>query len=297
MRTVLKWIGIILAVVVVIAIVVMTWIFITTESRITKLYNVKPAVFDIPDQPDLQGRNYPLVMLEMCKECHGQDFSGQVMEDSPLIGRLVSSNLTSGEGGIGSLFKDEDWARAIRNGINPDGKSLIGMPSADLNYLSDEDLGIIVSTIKNSPSIDKTQPRTMLGPMGRVLLLQGLPILAAEQVEGSPERPAPPPPGNTLEYGQYMATFCQLCHGKDLSGTDVPGGGVNITPGGDLASWTEADFIKAMRTGLKPDGKMLDQELMPARIIGKLNEDELKTLWMYLKSVPPVASPTATPGN
>lgn len=297
MRSIIKWIGIVLAVLVVVLILAATWIFLTTESRLTRLYDFKRTSFKVPANPDLQGRNYPLVVVEMCKECHGPDLAGQVMEDDPLIGRLVSSNLTTGDGGIGGVYNDAGWYTAIRHGIRPEGKSLLAMPSRELNILSDEDLGIVVSLIKNSPPVDKILPRSRLGLMGRVFLLQGLPILSAEQVEGSPQPPIPPEPGETAEYGQYLAALCAICHGDDLAGVDEPGGGTNLTPGGELAAWTEADFIKALRTGVEPDGTMIDQELMPTRIFGKLNESELKALWLYLQTLPAVVKPTATPGE
>lgn len=295
MRSVLKWLAIILGVLLVLSIIAMTWVFLTTESRITRLYEVEPANFVIPQKVQDEGRNYPLVVAEMCKECHGQDFSGQVMEDDPLIGRLVSSNLTGGQGGIGTVYQDKDWYNAIRHGIRPDGKSLIAMPSKELSILSDEDLGIVVNLIKNSPAVDKSLPKSQLGLMGRFFLLQGLPILSAEQVESSTKPPIPPEPGETVEYGQYLAALCAVCHGPDLSGTDEPGGGKNLTPGGKLGSWTEDDFIRAMRTGVEPDGTQIDQELMPTRIFGKLNESELRALWLYLQTLPAVVKPTATP--
>lgn len=295
MRSVLKWFAIILGVLLVLLILAVTWVFLTTESRITHLYEVERADFQIPQKPSTDGRNYPLVVAEMCKECHGQDFSGQVMEDDPLIGRLVSSNLTSGDGGIGVVYEDNDWYNAIRHGIRPGGKSLLAMPSKELNILSDEDLGAVVSLIQNSPPVDKILPRSQLGLMGRFFLLQGMPILSAEQVESAPAPPIPPEPGETVEYGQYLAALCAICHGQDLSGVDEPGGGTNLTPGGELGSWTEEDFISALRTGVEPDGSMIDQELMPTRIFGKLNESELRALWMYLQTLPPVVKPTATP--
>lgn len=295
MRSVLKWTVIVLGALLVLLVIAVTWLFLTTESRITHIYDVKRSNFTIPEQPDLENRNYPLVIAEFCKECHGQDYAGQVLEDSPLIGRLVSSNLTSGDGGIGGVYNDGGWYAALRHGIRPDGKSLLAMPSTEFNTLSDEDLGTVISIIKNSPPVDKDLPRSQLGLMGRLFLLQGMPLLSAEQSGGSPPPPAPPEPGVSVEYGQYLSAICSICHGKDLSGVDEPGGGTNLTPGGKIGTWSEEDFIRALRTGVEPDGSMIDQELMPTRIFGKLNETELKALWMYLQSLPPVVKPTAVP--
>jgi mono/diheme cytochrome c family protein len=104
-----------------------------------------------------------------------------------------------------------------------------------------------------------------------------------------------PEPGVTVEYGEYLAHLCALCHGKDFAGIDTPGGGLNLTPAGDLGSWSETDLIQTIRTGVAPDGKQLDQEMMPVGIWSKLSDDELKAIWMFLQTVPAVQTPVTTP--
>ena len=131
--------------------------------------------------------------------------------------------------------------------------------------------------------------------MGRIFLLQNLPVLTAELVDPNQETKVMPEPGVTAEYGRYLAQLCTLCHGEDYSGSDEPGGGLNLTPAGDLAHWSEADFINALRNGVAPDGKVIDQEMMPVRIYGKLSDDELKAIWLFLQTLPPVYTPTPTP--
>ena len=59
----------------------------------------------------------------------------------------------------------------------------------------------------------------------------------------------------------------------------------NITPGGAISAWSEADFIKTIRNGVNPAGKQLDP-FMPYKYIGKLNDDELRAIYLYLKTVP-----------
>ena len=62
----------------------------------------------------------------------------------------------------------------------------------------------------------------------------------------------------------------------------------NITPGGAISAWSEADFIKTMRMGINPAGKQLDS-FMPYKYIGRLSDDELKAIYVYLKTVPAAA--------
>ena len=58
----------------------------------------------------------------------------------------------------------------------------------------------------------------------------------------------------------------------------------NITPTG-IGTWTEAQFMQAMRTGVRPNGTPIDP-FMPWSYVGQLTDDELKALWTFLKSVP-----------
>ena len=79
----------------------------------------------------------------LCQECHGDKLEGEVMEDDPVFGRVVASNLTSGKGGIGGRYTDVDFVRAIRHGVGDDGKGLVIMPSNYFTKMGDNDLGAL----------------------------------------------------------------------------------------------------------------------------------------------------------
>jgi hypothetical protein len=64
----------------------------------------------------------------------------------------------------------------------------------------------------------------------------------------------------------------------------------NITPAG-LSGWSEADFVRVMRTGTRPDGRRLDS-FMPWPYYAQMSDDELRALWRFLQAVPP--KPTGT---
>jgi hypothetical protein len=51
----------------------------------------------------------------------------------------------------------------------------------------------------------------------------------------------------------------------------------NLTPGGNLAFWTEAAFISTMRTR--------QSEWMPYESLAKMSDDELMAIWTYLASL------------
>ena len=51
---------------------------------------------------------------------------------------------------------------------------------------------------------------------------------------------------------------------------------------------SDLDFLNLLRTGKRPDGTAVNA-VMP-RAFGQLNEVEQKSLWLFLKSLPSVAT-------
>lgn len=204
-------------------------------------------------------------------------------------------NLTPGAGGVGAINTDEDWVRAIRHGVGHDGRGLVLMPSGVFYYLSDEDLGALIAYLKSLPPVDNELPETSLGPLGRVMLTLGQlpPELAVPNVisiDHDGPRPVAPEPGVTVEYGEYLANTCTVCHGSNLNGQTLREGptvyvALNLTRGGEMVGWSEEQFITTMRTGITPGGKQLI-DFMPWKYIGQMTDDELKAVWMYLQSLP-----------
>jgi cytochrome c553 len=288
MRTVLKWIGILLGGLLALIAVALIAIYLISEERMNRVYDIAPESVPLAQEALSEDRKFPEVAITFCRECHGQNLAGQVLEDDPLTARLVAPNLTSGKGGVGAKYSDTDWVRAIRHGVGQDGKTLIVMPSNSFYYLSDEDLGYIIDILKDLPPIDKEQPDIRIGPMGRLFILQEPNILPAMVIDHTGPRPPAPDPEISVEYGKYLSIACVDCHGEDFSGGDQVGAGLNLTRGGELADWTEQNFIEALRTGYTPDGEKLDLENMPTRVFGKFSDLEMKALFLYLQSLPPV---------
>jgi mono/diheme cytochrome c family protein len=226
-----------------------------------------------------------------CALCHAPDLGGKVYMDGGLLGLVAGPNLTTGRGGVGGELSDADWERAIRHGVRRDGTSLIVMPSELYTHLSDSDLAAMVAYLKQVPPVNRDVEPTHFRLLGRALLASGrLPLLVASKtprVDHSPSIPV----AEDAEYGRYLANIggCHGCHGYGLSGGRVAGPpdlplASNITPAG-LVGWTEADFIRLMREGVRPNGERLD-DFMPWQFLGGMSDSELRAVWMYLKSVP-----------
>lgn len=229
-----------------------------------------------------------------CRDCHGQDLGGSLMIDESAFMVLHAPNLTSGEGGR-AHYTSDDWERAVRHGIGADGRALIIMPSTSYAKISDQDLGEIVAFLESLEPIDRSSPGPALGPASRVAALMAAGELVPATAINHEKAHIPAiVRGSTVEYGAYLADAgCASCHGNDFSG-GTPGVGstippANLTPHPEqgLGGWTFEDFDRALRSGRRPDGSVLDVA-MPWAAFSALTYDEALALWRYLETVPPV---------
>ncbi len=293
MRKVLKWIGIVLGGLVGLILVVVVVLSITANIRINKTHEVQPEVVLIPEDGSSLDRGAYLVNTS-CSGCHGGNLGGKVILDDPAIGYLPATNLTSGRGGVGDAYSDTDFVRAIRHGVGFDGKALMIMPSKAYWYFSDADLGAIIAYLKSVEPVDNDLGGFIPRPVGRVLMQLGAfgEPFAAEVIDHTGPRPYAPPQDLTAEYGEYLVNTgdCRNCHGPDLSGFQSPEPGApfspNLTPGGVLAIWTSDEFIETIRTGVTPYGRELDPDFMPWKEYGRMTDDDLTAIFLYLQSLP-----------
>lgn len=296
MRKVLKWIGIVLGGLVgllVVAFIVLYIVGGAMWNRIHGNYDVPVETIPIPTDQASIARGEHIATTHYCRVCHTPALSGQ-SEAIPALITMSIPNLTAGAGGVGATNTDADWVRAIRHGVGHDGRGLVLMPARAFYYLSDEDLGALIAYLKSLPPVDNELPGTNLGPVGRVMLVLGqLPPEAMPDViviDHDGPRPVAPEPGVTVEYGEYLAHICTVCHGANLNGQTIRSEGsdyvaLNLTPGGELGFWSEEDFFATLRTGVTPSGRQLI-EVMPWKYFGQMTDDELRAVWLYLQSLP-----------
>lgn len=266
-----------------------------SSSHMNRTYDIQTPTLTIPTDSASIARGAHTAILRGCVDCHGDNLAGSIFIDQQPMGRLVASNLSSGEGGIGRTYTDADLDRAIRHGVGPDGKPLLFMPSYEYNRMSDEDTADLIAYIRSIPAVDTDYPTSTVGPLGRLLYLKGdLPLLAAQMIDHSNLDRHNPTPGPTAEYGAYLAVSCTGCHGEGLSGGTIPGvppnwpQAANITlHESGIAGWTEDDFMRALREGIRPDGSEINGEFMPIRLTKQATDDEIRAMWAYLQTVSP----------
>ena len=54
-----------------------------------------------------------------------------------------------------------------------------------------------------------------------------------------------------------------------------------------IGRWSRSDFIRAIRTGVTPDGYEL-HSFMPWRQFRRMTDDDLNAIWSYLRTLAPV---------
>ena len=292
MGKIFKWVAIILGVLIVLLLLAAGTLILKTNSQLNKVHTVQAEEIVVPKDAASIARGNLWAHSE-CIHCHGPDLAGKVMIDDPMIGTIYSLNLTPGKGGAGEEFKDSDWVLAIRHGVNPEGHSFIIMPSSDFYNFSDSDLGDIIAYLKSLPPVDKELPDPAVRPLGKVLIGAGAfgKIIQADIINHTAARPTAPAAGVTADYGKYLVSVsgCFVCHGENLTGgqSGEPGAppSPSLTIGGKLADWSEADFIKTLRTGVDPSNEKLT-DFMPWKDFGQTTDENLKAIWLYLRSLP-----------
>jgi mono/diheme cytochrome c family protein len=106
-----------------------------------------------------------------------------------------------------------------------------------------------------------------------------------------------------IKRGEYLVKIgdCIACHAATEPGSKAFAGGLpiatpfdtfftpNITPDKEtgIGQWTEAEFIKAMHEGVRPDGSN-SFPAFPYIFFNRVRDADLKDIWTYLKTLAPV---------
>jgi mono/diheme cytochrome c family protein len=232
-----------------------------------------------------------------CVECHGKDLAGTLVADAQPVWTWYAPNIT--RGGLTKDFKSADWDRAVRHGVLPDGRSST-MPAGDYVGVTDKELSDLIAYAKSLPPSDKVQPATVVGPVGKFLIGFGVMPINVEQIDHTkPHAQVPPEAAVSVEYGAHLASSCVGCHRSTYTGGKIAQGppdwppARNLTPAGELATWTEDDFLKTLRTGVRPNGEPLKSPMAETTTtIGKMSDLELKAIFVFLQSLPPLPDGT-----
>ncbi|MEO6188720.1 MAG: cytochrome c [Ginsengibacter sp.] len=313
MRKAFKVIGII----VVLIIVVVGSFALFVNFRSMPVYKPGNITVKVESSPERIARGKKLASM-LCKSCHYNEqtgkFTGRLISEAPQFGEIYSANITNDPvAGIRNLT-DGQLIYFIRTGIKPDGEYVPPyMPK--LVHIADEELYSIIAYLRSGdPYVqpDNTRaPKTVQSFLTKFLVT----IKAMGPFDYPKESISLPDTTNQVAWGKYIALYeyeCYSCHSKDFAKNDyeVPekssgffGGGnkmkqmdgtdistLNLTPDKEtgIGNWSEDDFIKAVKTGIVPNGlAALRYPMIP--YIG-LTDSELKAIFAYIKTVPPITN-------
>lgn len=197
-------------------------------------------------------------------------------------------------------WSDDGLARAIREGIGNDGRTLFPMmPYANYRHMSDEDVASVIVYLRSLKPIDRPTPKPQIPfPLNRLI------NSAPQPIDGSVPEPDLSTP---VKRGEYMITLagCGDCHtpmndrGEYLAhlrlagGAPITGSGRpmaasrNLTPSDDgIPYYTEDLFLEVLRTGRVKERQLSD--LMPWKYYSGMTDEDLKAIFAYLKTVKPV---------
>jgi cytochrome c553 len=92
-----------------------------------------------------------------------------------------------------------------------------------------------------------------------------------------------------LARGKYLFSSlgCADCHGADGAGKAMIAPNITSGPGGATAAYTDADWNRTIRHGVKPNGNPLF--VMPREDFARLTDADTVAIIAYAKSLPPVA--------
>ncbi len=267
---------------------------------------------------------YIFVSVADCGGCHSErDFTralgpevesgcgrGNLLSDSMkgLPGRVVAPNLTpDAETGLGT-WTDGEKIRAIREGVDKDGRALFPMmPYQAYRRFSDDDVQALVAFLDSLPPLHNPLPQTRLDFPVSVL------IKSAPQPAGSV---APVDRADRKKLGEYLVAVggCADCHtpvddkNNPLPGKLLAGGMVfdtsmgkvvtaNITPDTEtgIGKWSEEFFEKKFydykeyaTNGPPPSPGPQAFTLMPWLGFSRRDPEELSAIYAYLRTVPAV---------
>ena len=224
------------------------------------------------------------------------------------FGLFYSTNITPDpQTGIGG-WSDEDFLRAMTEGVGPDGTHYFPVfPYTSFSQMTREDLLYLKDYLDTLPAVNQPdRPHEVPFPFN---LRVG--AWFWKLVNHHP-RPLEPDPTQTASWnrGRYLTeavAHCGECHTpRNLMGalrTDLAYAGAeegpegesapNITPDPEtgIGDWSKADLVYALEVGMLPDGDFVGGLMgLAVNHYQQLPPEDLDAIAEYLQSLPPIVN-------
>jgi mono/diheme cytochrome c family protein len=273
-----------------------------------------PSAKDLPVTPDLIARGHYLTQAADCAACHsvpgGKAFAGGYPFKLP-FGTMYSSNITADrETGIGG-WSDDDFVRALHQGVARNGQHLYpAFPYTSYTLMSRDDAVAIKAYLFSLPAVRAPQkPNDFPFPFNQRwgMMFWNAVFLKDHRFESKPDLS---PRENR---GAYLATalgHCAECHtprnfafgletGQEFAGAVLQGWraynitsdrrfGVGAWTDQDLAAYLNAGHAEGHGSASGPMGEAVENSLQ------YLTPQDTAALVAYLRKVPARAGPPGT---
>lgn len=257
-----------------------------------------------------------------CVDCHSKrdftKYSGPVVPGSEgggglvfnekfgLPGTLYGKNITPDSAtGIGT-WSDAEILRAMTQGISKNGDTLFPlMPYINFNHLAKDDLLSIIAYMHTlKPVSNKVPARQLMVPIAMVY--------PANILQPSVDGNIRPPETDLVKYGEYLVNFadCGTCHSPltphgpdmtrkfaggyvfDLGSNKVVSANLTSDSATGIGAWNEERFMNKFTQYRERKNYDYDpghqNTIMPLSILAGIKDSDLKAMYAYLRTVPPI---------
>jgi len=276
----LKWTGFVVAAVAGVVLIGIGYVYFASERELSRHHEVAalPALTIPTDAASIaEGRH--IATLAGCMHCHGENLTGTVVDDIPHLLRLVAPNISTKV----VDYSDAEIATVLRQGVKPDGTSVVFMPSEMFRHLSDQDLSRVIAWLRTVPvNPVGIEEKTEVRLLGRLILAKGDIKVTAANIASLPPAVRAFDAGDAASHGQYLVmNYCTECHGQNLEGFAVIKAPALVVAKG----YSAEQFSRLMSEGVALGERQLGlmKSVSKARF-AHLTDDERQAVFAFLQS-------------
>jgi len=278
MRTIVKWPGIVLGILVLLGTLAAVAFYAVTQYQLDRTYSAPQIALAVPRDAQSIAAGEHIAATRGCNGCHDDHLQGRVFHGRWGLVLVVTPNITQ----VIRHYSDPQLERLLRYGVQPDGRSVFIMPSSTFYNLSDRDIVNLIAYLRSVPPVENFLPASHFDILGRWQLLTGAWLPEAARIARLGPRIVEGDPAPTAAYGDYLVhSTCTECHGTNLHGGKAVGAPDLII----AKAYSSQNFARLMSTGIGNGNRELGlmSEVAKARF-SHFNATEVTAIYTYLQS-------------